>query len=112
LPSNGYPVMALEAVSYPLQMRRPLMGSYWTVLSAGPMDFTRIASFALYAEVGQTYYLGYDEINPPAPEQHVSVTGDGPLQAVSAKVALPELAATHEVQKFEKIAADGKNVRV
>ena len=111
LPSNGFRVMELEAASYQLEMRRPLMGSYWTLFAEGPMDFTRIASFALDAEVGETYYLRYDEINPPAHDEHFSVTGDGPLQMVSAKVALPELAATHEVQAFEQIAADGENVR-
>lgn len=111
LPSNGYRVMELDAASYQLEMRRPLLGSYWTLLADGPMDFTRIASFALDAEVGATYYLRYDEINPPAHDEHFSITGDGPLQMVSAKVALPELAVTHEVQPFEKIAADGEHVR-
>jgi hypothetical protein len=111
LPSNGYRVMELEAASYQLEMRRPLMGSYWTLLAEGPMDFTRIASFALDAEVGETYYLRYDEINPPALDGQFATTGDGPLQMVSAKVALPELAATHETQAFEQIAADGENVR-
>ena len=111
LPSNGYLVVELEAASYQLEMRRPLLGSYWTLLADGPMDFTRIASFALDAEVGATYYLRYDEVNTPAHDEHFAATGDGPLQMVSAQVALPELAATHKVQPFEQIAADGDNVR-
>lgn len=111
LPSNGYLLMQFEAASYQLEMRRPLLGSYWTLLADGPMDFTRIASFALDAEVGATYYLRYDEVSPPAHDEHFAATGDGPLQMVSAKVALPELAATREVQPFEKIAADDDNVR-
>ncbi len=111
LPSNGYRVIEVEAASYQLEMRRPLMGSYWTLLADGPMDFTRIASFALDAEVGETYYLRYDEINPPAHDEHFASTGDGPLQMVSGKVALPELAVTHEVQGFEQLAADDENVR-
>jgi hypothetical protein len=111
LPSNGYLVMEFDAASYQLEMRRPLLGSYWTLLADGPMDFTRIASFALDAEVGATYYLRYDEINSPAHDEQFAATGDGPLQMVSAKVALPELAATHIVQPFEKIAADDENVR-
>jgi hypothetical protein len=111
LPSNGYLVMQFEAASYQLEMRRPLLGTYWTLLADGPMDFTRIASFALDAEVGATYYLRYDEVNPPAHDEHFAATGDGPLQMVSAQVALPELAATHKVQPFAQIAADGDNVR-
>lgn len=111
LPSNGYLVVELEAASYQLEMRRPLLGTYWTLLADGPMDFTRIASFALDAEVGATYYLRYDEVNAPAHDEHFAATGDGPLQMVSAQVALPELAATHKVQPFAQIAADDDPVR-
>lgn len=111
LPSNGYLAMEFEVASYQLEMRRPLMGSYWTVMAESPMDITRIASFALDAEVGETYYLRYDEINPPPHDEQLSASGDGPLQLVSAKVALPELAATRRVQPFARIDSNGENVR-
>jgi hypothetical protein len=111
LPSNGYLALEFEVASYQLEMRRPLMGSYWTLVAESPMDFTRIASFALDAEAGATYYLRYDESNPPPHDENLSASGDGPLQLVSAKVALAELAATHRVQPFARIAANGENVR-
>lgn len=111
LPSNGYLVMEFDVASYQLEMRRPLLGSYWTLMAESPMDFTRIASFALDAEAGATYYLRYDETNPPPHDESLSASGDGPLQLVSAKVALPELAATHRVQPFARIDANGEHVR-
>ena len=47
LPSGGYLVMELDTASYQLEIRRPLFGCYWTLLAESPMDFTRVASFAL-----------------------------------------------------------------
>ncbi|MBX9753142.1 MAG: DUF2846 domain-containing protein [Pseudomonadaceae bacterium] len=111
LPSNGYLAVEFEVASYQLEMRRPLLGSYWTLMAESPMDFTRIASFALDAEAGATYYLRYDETNPPPHDESLSASGDGPLQLVSAKVALPELAATHRVQPFARIDANGEHIR-
>lgn len=111
LPSNGYLALEFEVASYQLEMRRPLLGSYWTLLAEGPMDFTRIASFALDAEAGATYYLRYDETNPPPHDETLSASGDGPLQLVSAKVALAELGATHRVQELAKIDANGEHIR-
>ncbi|MDP3847397.1 MAG: DUF2846 domain-containing protein [Pseudomonas sp.] len=111
LPSNGYLAVEFEVASYQLEMRRPLLGSYWTLMAESPMDFTRIASFALDAEAGATYYLRYDESNPPPHDESLSASGDGPLQLVSAKVALPELAATHRVQPFARIDANGEHIR-
>jgi hypothetical protein len=111
LPSNGYLLLKFDVASYQLEMRRPLLGSYWTLLADGPMDFARIASFALDAEVGATYYLRYDEVKAPAHDEHFAATGDGPLQMVSAQVALPELAATREVQPVEQIGAEDDSVR-
>lgn len=111
LPSNGYLALEFEVASYQLEMRRPLLGSYWTLLADGPLDFTRIASFALDAEAGATYYLRYDESNPPPHDESLSASGDGPLQLVSAKVALPELAAIHRLQPFASIDANGESVR-
>ena len=77
----------------------------------GPLDFTLISSFTLDAEAGGIYYLRYDETNPPPHDESLSASGDGPLQLVSAKVALPELAATHRVQPFARIDANGEHIR-
>jgi len=110
LPSNGYLVLEFETASYQLEMRRPLFGSYWTLLAESPLDFTLIASFALDAEAGGVYYLRYDELNPP-PQNATPNEGDGPLQLVSARLALGEIGATRRVQPFERIAASGERVR-
>lgn len=112
LPSNGYLVLEFDVASYQLEMRRPLFGSYWTLLADGPLDFTLIASFALDAEAGGTYYLRYDELNPPAVSQQAPGQGDGPLQLVSAAVAGAEIATTREVQPFERIVASGETERM
>lgn len=112
LPSNGYLVLEFEVASYQLEMRRPLFGSHWTLLADGPLDFTRICSFALDAEAGGTYYLRYDELNPAPLDDQFPSQGDGPLQLVSAKVAATEIDATREVQPFERIAASGETERM
>lgn len=112
LPSNGYLVLEFEVASYQLEMRRPLFGSHWTLLADGPLDFTRICSFALDAEAGGTYYLRYDELNPAPLDKQFPSQGDGPLQLVSAKVAATEIDATREVQPFERIAASGETERM
>ncbi|MGH8352464.1 MAG: DUF2846 domain-containing protein [Pseudomonas sp.] len=111
LPSNGYLVLEFEIASYQLEMRRPLFGSYWTLLAESPLDFTLITSFALEAEAGGVYYLRYDELNPPAQNAVPPNEGDGPLQLVSANLALGEIGATHRVQPFARIAASGERVR-
>ena len=111
LPSNGYMVVEFEAASYQLELRRPLFGSFWTLGAESPADFTRIASFALEAGMGETYYLRFDEVSQPPHDESLAATGDGPLQLVSAKVALPELAKTHRVMPFARINADGEHVR-
>jgi hypothetical protein len=95
LPSNGYLVLEFDAANYKLEMRRPLAGSFWTLLADGPFDFTLIASFTLDAAVGATYYLRYDEDGPP-PSGVVpggAGEGEGPLQLVSAELAQTELIA-------------------
>ncbi len=111
LPSNGYLVLEFAVASYQLEMRRPLLGSYWTLLADGPLDFTRIASFALEAEAGGVYFLRYDELNPPPASGGAPGEGDGPLQLVADSLAQGEISATHEVQPFERIAASGERVR-
>lgn len=111
LPSNGYLVLEFDIASYQLEMRRPLFGSYWTLLADGPLDFTRIASFALDAEADGVYYLRYDELNPPPGSDGAANEGDGPLQLVSARLAQAEIGATHEVQPFERIVASGERER-
>ncbi|RJG14267.1 DUF2846 domain-containing protein [Pseudomonas cavernicola] len=111
LPSSGYLVLEFDIASYQLEMRRPLFGSYWTLLADGPLDFTRIASFALDAEAGGIYYLRYDELNPPPASNGAPSAGDGPLQLVSKSLAQEEISTTHEVQPFEQIAASGERVR-
>lgn len=112
LPSNGYLVLEFEIASYQLEMRRPLFGSHWTLLADGPLDFTRICSFALDAEAGGVYYLRYDELNPPPLSDQLPSQGDGPLQLVSKEVAAAEIDATREVQPFERIASSGETERM
>lgn len=73
LPSGGYLVMELDTASYQLEIRRPLLGSYWTLAAESPMDFTRVASFALDAEAGATYYLRYDELSPPPHDDSLAI---------------------------------------
>ncbi len=105
LPSNGYLVLELEPAVYRVEMRRPLGGSYWTLLAEGPFDFNRIASFELNPEVGEVYYLRYDELNPPPKVSQRGGVGEGPLQLVDADVALEELPPTKRVQARQKVAA-------
>ncbi|WP_137819905.1 DUF2846 domain-containing protein [Pseudomonas sp. 2FG] len=111
LPSNAYLLLEFEIASYQLEMRRPLFGSYWTLLADGPLDFTRIASFALDAQAGGIYYLRYDELNPPPASNGAPSAGDGPLQLVPQSLAQEEIGATREVQPFAQIAASGERVR-
>lgn len=108
LPSGGYLVMELDTASYQLEIRRPLLGSYWTLVAESPLDFTRVASFALDAEAGATYYLRYDELSPPPRDDSLAATGDGPLQLVSEQAALGELTRSHRVKPFARIAANGE----
>lgn len=108
LPSGGYLVMELDTASYQLEIRRPLLGSYWTLVAESPMDFTRVASFALDAEAGATYYLRYDELSPPPHDDSLAASGDGPLQLVSEQAALGELTRSHRVKPFARIAANGE----
>jgi hypothetical protein len=112
LPSNGYLVLEFDIARYQLEMRRPLFGTYWTFFADGPLDFTLISSFTLDAEAGATYYLRYDELNPPPVNEQAPSQGDGPLQLVSADVAQQEIASTREVQAFERIAASGETERM
>jgi hypothetical protein len=112
LPSNGYMVLEFDIASYKLEMRRPLLGSHWTLLADGPMDFTLISSFALDAEAGGIYFLRYDELNPPPVNVLNPDEGDGPLQLVTRDVAITEITRTREVQPFERIAASGETERM
>jgi hypothetical protein len=112
LPSNAYMVLEFDVASYKLEMRRPLLGTYWTLLADGPLDFTRITSFTLDAEAGGVYYLRYDELNPPPLNDEVPSQGDGPLQLVSGRVAAAEITNTREVQPFEQVAASGETERM
>ncbi len=110
LPSNSYLVLDLEVASYPLEMRRPLFGSFWTALADGMLDFNRIAGFNLDVGAGGTYYLRYDELNPPPLAEGTATLGDGPLQLVPASLAEKEISATHEFQPPLRVAADGQRV--
>lgn len=105
LPSNGYLVLEFDIAAYQLEMRRPLMGSYWTLLADGVFDFTKITSFALDAGAGGTYYLRYDELNPPPLAGGEPNANAGPLQLVSAELGQREIATTHLVQPFAQIDA-------
>ncbi|MGG2396588.1 DUF2846 domain-containing protein [Pseudomonas sp. SH1-B] len=109
LPSNGYLAFEFEAANYKLEMRRPLAGSFWTLLADGPLDFTLISSFTLDAAVGGTYYLRYDEEGPPPQDGEPQSSGDGPLQLVSAALAQRELAATRQMQALTRIAASNQD---
>lgn len=111
LPSNGYLTLELDVADYKLEMRRPLLGSFWTLLADGPFDFNRIASFTLDAESGAQYFLRYDELNPPPAVSTGKQQGDGPLQVVDEALALKELAVTRQVQGNEQVAKSGELVR-
>ncbi len=111
LPSNGHLALEFEAASYRLEMRRPLFGSYWTLFAEGPLDFTLITSFALDASAGRTYYLRYDELDPPPKSSEQPAAGNGPLQLVAESLGREEIAATRQVQPNERIAASGERVR-
>jgi hypothetical protein len=111
LPSNGYLVLEFDAASYPLEMRRPLFGSYWTLLADGPLDFTLITAFALDATAGRTYYLRYDELDPPPKNSEQPAAGKGPLRLVDESLGGEEITATRQVQPSERIAASGQRVR-
>lgn len=110
LPSNGYLVLEFDAANYKLEMRRPLVGSFWTLLADGPLDFTLISSFTLDAAVGAIYYLRYDEDGPPPLSAALEGGADGPLQLVTAELAEQELAATRRVQPMTRIAASHADV--
>ncbi|WP_017940027.1 DUF2846 domain-containing protein [Zestomonas thermotolerans] len=97
LPSNGYLALELDGASYHVEMRRPLLGSYWTLFADGLFDFTRITAFTLETEAGGTYYLRYDELNPPPQNGQPSIA-EGPLQLVSAQLGEREIAATRQVR--------------
>jgi hypothetical protein len=108
LPSNSYLVLELDVASYPLEMRRPLFGSFWTVLADSMLDFNRIAGFNLDVGAGGTYYLRYDELNPPPVAEGTALVGDGALQVVSASLGASEITATHEFQPAQQFAANGE----
>ncbi|CAD5105975.1 DUF2846 domain-containing protein [Zestomonas carbonaria] len=110
LPSNGYLVLEFDIASYHLEMRRPLLGSYWTLLADGVFDFTKITGFTLDTEAGGVYYLRYDELDPP-PLNGQEATANGPLQLVSAELGQREIASTRLVQPFARIAASGQRER-
>ncbi|AOE87233.1 DUF2846 domain-containing protein [Pseudomonas sp. TCU-HL1] len=112
LPSNGYLVLEFEAASYKLEMRRPLFGSYWSLFADGPLDFTLITSFALDASAGRTYYLRYDELDPPPKNSEQPSAGNGPLQLVEEPLASQEITATRQVQPCERVAASGEVMRL
>lgn len=106
LPSNSYLVLELDVASYPVEMRRPLFGSFWTALADGVLDFNRIAGFNLDVGAGGTYYLRYDELNPPPLGEGAATLGDGPLQLVPASLAEKEIVATHEFQPPQRVAME------
>ncbi|MET1080009.1 MAG: DUF2846 domain-containing protein [Pseudomonas sp.] len=108
LPSQGHLALGFEGASYQLEMRRPLFGSYWTWFADGPLDFTRITSFALEAKPGEVYYLRYDELGPPPQCEAAPDAAEGPLQLVCVSLGETEIGATHEVQPFERITSDGQ----
>ncbi|KAF1052367.1 MAG: hypothetical protein GAK43_01952 [Stenotrophomonas maltophilia] len=109
LPSNGYLALEFEPGQFKLEMRRPLAGSFWTLMADGPLDFTRIASFMLEARAGAVYYLRYDENR--VLHQSDASKGDGPLQLVDAALASAEITPTRQVQEPVNIAASGYEVR-
>ncbi|WEJ71358.1 DUF2846 domain-containing protein [Pseudomonas sp. PSE14] len=110
LPSNGYFAMSFAPGSYKLQMRRPLLGSFWTCFAGGTLDFTLISGFALEAKAGQVYYLRYDETHTPPKFQHNAGEGAGPLNLVGNELGSREIPATRQVQAPVSIAASGKTV--
>lgn len=110
LPSNGYFAMSFAPGSYPLQMRRPLLGSFWTFFAGGTLDFTLISGFALEARAGEVYYLRYDETHTPPKFEHNAGEGAGPLNLVGKELGSREIPATRQVQPPVRIAASGRKV--
>lgn len=111
LPSNGYLVLEFQAASYKLEMRRPLFGSYWTLFADGPLDFTLINAFSLDAAAGRTYYLRYDELDPPPQNSDQPAADNGPLQRVEDALGSREISATRQVQPGQRVAASGEVMR-
>lgn len=111
LPSNGYFAMSFEPGSYQLQMRRPLLGSFWTFFAGGTLDFTLISGFGLEARAGEVYYLRYDETHTPPKFQHNAGEGAGPLNLVGKELGSREIPATRQVQEPVSFAASGKEIR-
>lgn len=111
LPSNGYLVLEFEPGRFKLEMRRPLLGGFWTLLAGGPLDFNRIASFEFETRPGHVYYLRYDESRLPPKHAQVPGAGDGPLQLVNATLGQEEIVHTRQVQAPRRFTASGHEVR-
>ncbi|WP_339511215.1 DUF2846 domain-containing protein [Pseudomonas sp. RL_15y_Pfl2_60] len=103
LPSNGYLAFETDPAHFQLELRRPLLGSYWTWLAGGSFDFVSIAKFTLTSEAGSRYFFRYDELNPPPGKSPEPAIGDGPVQQVSAEVALTEIIHTRQLQPLRTI---------
>lgn len=89
---GSYTWYELKPGEYNVVMRRGLFG----LEGVNSFEIKRIASLALEAVAGETYYLRYSEIDTPKDSDKPlqDRLGDGPLQLVSEEFALSELSAT------------------
>lgn len=89
---GGYTWYELKPGEYDVVMRRGLFG----LEGVNNLILKKVAALSLDVKAGETYYLRYSEID--VPQESASSTlqrlGDGPLQLVSADLALAELPAT------------------
>lgn len=103
LPSNGYLAFEIDPAHYQIELRRPLLGSYWTWLADSSFDFVSIAKLTLVSEAGSRYFFRYDELNPPPGKSPVPAVGDGPVQQVPAAVAETEIIHTRQLQPLRAV---------
>jgi len=91
---GGYTWYELEPGAYNIAMRRGLLGLEGI---KNVFVLKEIARLELQAKAGQVYYLRYSEIDPPVVAEGQVPLGDGPLQLVTAELALNELSVTHMI---------------
>ncbi|MBF0675724.1 MULTISPECIES: DUF2846 domain-containing protein [unclassified Pseudomonas] len=111
LPSDSYLLLRAEPGTYKLEVRRPLFGLYWTLLAESPFDFTHVASFMLDTEAGRSYYLRYDELNPPPSHPDQVNRGDVPLQLVGERLYGWEVLFTNQAQPERNVALSVEHER-
>lgn len=103
LKGGAYTWYQLAPGNYDVVMRRGLLGFE----GIGDYVFSTPAKMYLSVQAGKVYYLRYSETNPPttAAEGDLTEVNDGPLQLVSAELALSELPETRLLHRSGKLLA-------